>query len=197
MQKLLSVHYHVSREVGGITKASSAGVLPCGRHQVHDMRRGLTSTSTMDPFDMYRGLTSTSIMDPLFTMMRMCKEGEGKKSPDAFVQIVTESPFPMMLLAFDWTLDDLVWFCTPPATFSIMGIDPTFNLGALDVTVTTYSHLLLTAQGHECKHPSFIGPLFIHVKNDFQAYHFFASSLVSKRPDLAKLRCYGTDGETA
>ena len=49
----------VSREAGGITKASSAGALPRGRQQVHDMRRGLTSTSTMDP---------------LFTMMMMCKD---------------------------------------------------------------------------------------------------------------------------
>ena len=31
----------------------------------------------------------------------------------------------------------------------------------------------------------------------FQAYHFFASSLVSKRPELAQLQCFGTDGEAA
>ena len=60
----------VSREAGGITKATSAGALPRGRQQVHDMRRGSTSASAMDP---------------LFTLMMMCKESEGKNSPDAFI----------------------------------------------------------------------------------------------------------------
>ena len=35
------------------------------------------------------------------------------------------------------------------------------------------------------------------MKKDFAAYHFFASSLVSKRSELSGLRCYGTDGEAA
>ena len=171
----------VSNESGGITKASSAATLPRGRQQVNDIRRG--------------SLKSTS--DPIFSLMMMCKEGEGGKSSNAFVRIVTGAPYPMMLLAFDWTLDDIVRFCTPLSGFSIMGIDPTFNLGAFDVTVTTYRHLMLTAQLNTRKHPVFIGPLFVHVKKDFSAYHFFASSLVGKRPALTGLRCYGTDGEAA
>ena len=47
----------------------------------------------------------------------------------------------MMLIAMDYTLDDLVRFCTNPHNFSILGVDPTFNLGELDVTITTYRHL--------------------------------------------------------
>ena len=77
-----------------------------------------------------------------------------------------------MVLAFDWTLDDLVKFCTRLSLFSIMGVDPMFNLGDFDVTVTTYHHLLLTGKDNMCKHPVMIGPLFIHVKMDFQVYHF-------------------------
>ena len=128
--------------------------------------------------------------------MMMCKDGEGSKSCDAYVRIVTGAPYPMMMLAFDWTLED-VRFCTPVTRFSILGVDPTFNLGAFDVTVTTYRHLLLTVPPHTSKHPVMIGPLFIHVKKDFSAYHFFASSLVSKCPELAGVRCYETDGEAA
>ena len=52
-------------------------------------------------------------------------------------------------------------------------------------------------EGHTYKYPTLIGPLFVHVKKDFEAYHFFASCLVNKRPELAKLHCYGTDGEVA
>ena len=47
------------------------------------------------------------------------------------------------------------------------------------------------------KHPTMIGPLFIHVKKDFTAYHFFSSSLVGQQPSLVNLRAFGTDGETA
>ena len=163
-----------------ITTAHSAGAMPRGRQQVNDIRKKMTTTT-----------------DPLFTLMMMCKEGEGSKSPDAFVRIVTGAPFPMMMLAFDWTLEDLVRFCTSSSSFSILGIDPTFSLGAFDVTVTTYRHLLLTTKDDQHKHPVLIGPLFIHVKKDFQSYHFFASSLVSKKPELAELQCFGTDGESA
>ena len=163
-----------------ITTVHSVAAMPRGRQQVNDIRKKMTLTT-----------------DPLFTLMMMCKDGEGSKSPDAFVRIVTGAPFPMMVLAFDWTLDDIVRFCTSTTSFSILGVDPTFNLGAFDVTVTTYRHLLLTTKDDAHKHPVLIGPLFVHVKKDFQTYHFFASSLVSKRPELAQLQCFGTDGETA
>ena len=76
-------------------------------------------------------------------MMVMCKESEGKNAPEAFVRIVNAAPFPMMVLAFDWTLDDLVRFCTNASEFCVLGFDPTFNLGPFDVTVTTYRHMLL------------------------------------------------------
>jgi hypothetical protein len=69
------------------------------------------------------------------------------------------------------------------------------GLGSFDVTVTTYNHLMLTCEERSSKHPSMIGPLFIHVKKDFAAYHFFASSLVSRRPDLQQLKCFGSDGK--
>ena len=147
----------VSSESGGIAKASSAAALPRGRQQVNDIRRG--------------SLKSTC--DPIFSLMMMCKEGEGGKSSNAFVRIVTGAPYPMMLLAFDWTLDDIVRFCTPESGFSVMGIDPTFNLGAFDEAATTYCHSLLTVQPNACKHPVYIGPLFIHVNKDL-SYHFFA-----------------------
>ena len=166
----------LSLVASNVTTAHSAAAMPHGRQQVNDIRRKMTPA-----------------VDPLFTLMMMCKEGESSKSPDSFARIVTGAPFPMMMLAFDWTLEDLVRFCTS-SSFSILGIDPTFSLGAFDVTVTTYRHLLLTTKDYIHKHPVLIGPLFVHVKKDFQAYHFFASSLVSKRPELAQLQCFGTDG---
>ena len=172
----------VAQEAGGIESAHSASALPCGRQQVDDIRRA--SLSNVDT-------------DPLYAVMVMCKESEGKSTPEAFVQMVNAAPFPMMVLAFDWTLDDLVRFCTNADEFCVLGFDPTFNLGPFDVTVTTYRHMLLQKKNEPHRHPAMIGPLFIHVKKDYPTYHFFASTLVSRCPDLANLRCFGTDGEAA
>ena len=172
----------LSTEAGGILEASSAGSLPRNRQQVKDARR--KNTSRQD-------------FDPLYAVMYMCKEAEGKKCKDAFVRMVNAAPFPMMLLAFDYTLDDLVRFCTAP-TFSVFGVDPTFNVGNFDVTVTTYHHLLLENQQNPSgKSPTMIGLMFIHVRKDFSTYHFFASSLVGQRQQLSSLQAFGTDGELA
>ena len=171
----------VSNEAGGILSAPSASALPRGRQQVKDARRQSSSKQTYDP---------------LYSVMFMCKEGEGKGS--TFIRLVNAAPFPMMVMAPEYVLDDLVHFCTSPFCFSILGVDPTFNLGEFDVTVTTYRHLLL--QHHrepEGKPPVMFGPMFVHVKKDFSTYHFFASSLIGQRPQLASLKAFGTDGELA
>ena len=151
--------------------------------QVHDIRRKLAGPS--DP-------------DPIFSCMLMCKESQGQKDGNAFVRLVNGAPFPMMVLAYDWTLDDLVRFCTGPREYAIFGVDPTFSLGDFEVTVTTYHHLLLRHRGDpHGKSPCLIGPLFVHLKKDFAAYHFFASSLISLRSPLSKLKCFGSDGKDA
>ena len=53
------------------------------------------------------------------------------------------SPEPAFVLARDQQLDDLVRFCAIPDDFSVLTVDPTFNLGDFDVTPTTYRHHLL------------------------------------------------------
>lgn len=112
--------------------------------------------------------------------------------------MVNAAPFPMMLVAFDYTLDGLVCFCTSPTCFSILGIDPTFNLGDFDVTITTNRHLLLHPHGNPGGMPPvMVGPMFIHVRKDFSTYHFFSSSLVGQRQQLSSLQAFGTDGELA
>jgi len=75
----------------------------------------------------------------------MCKESEGKKDQHGqFVRIVTNSPEPMAVLAFDWTLQDLERFCTSKAQHTVLCVDLTFNLGSFHVTVMSYRHLMLS-----------------------------------------------------
>ena len=104
----------------------------------------------------------------------------------------------MMVLAYDWTFDDLVRFCAWSTEYSVCSVDPTFSLGELEVTVMTYRHLLLRHRGKpHGQSPYLIGPLFVHLKKDFATYHYSASSLISLHPFLSKLKCFGTDGEDA
>ena len=74
--------------------------------------------------------------------MVMCKVSKGANSDPSvrFVRIVCNTPEPMAVLAFDWTLADLERFCTNPQQHVILGVDPTSNLGSFHVTVTTYQH---------------------------------------------------------
>ena len=76
----------------------------------------------------------------------------------------------MMMLAFDLTHTDFSRFCTS-SPVSSLGIDRTFKLG---LTVAACSHLHLTLEGHAYKHPTLIGPLFIHFK-DFKLTISFLS----------------------
>ena len=73
-------------------------------------------------------------------------QGRGGERKDQFVRVVNAAPFPMMVLAYDYMLNDLERFCTSQRRFSILGVDPTFSLGDFDVTVTTYHHLMLSSK---------------------------------------------------
>ena len=97
-----------------------------------------------------------------------------------FVRETRPSPEPAFILARDRQLDDLVRFCTVAEGFSIMRVEPTFNLGDFDVTPTIYRHMLLTSK-RSGKEPVFIGPIIIHYRKNFHTYIFFSSTL---RPGL-------------
>lgn len=128
----------------------------------------------------------------------MCKESQGQKDSNAFVRLVNGAPFSMMVLAYDWTLDDLVRFCTGPREYAIFGVDHTLALEilkSLSLHITTCFCVIEVT--HIGKSPCLIGPLFVHLKKDFAAYHFFASSLISLRSSLSKLKCFGSDGKDA
>ena len=94
---------------GGIEYAQSAGSLLRSHQQIHDIRRRLAGPSDTDPN---------------FSLMLMCKESQGQKNAIAFVQLVNGTLLPMMVLAHDWTLDDLVCFCME---YTILGVDPTLS----------------------------------------------------------------------
>ena len=166
----------VSAAVGGLLSASDPCSLPRSEQQVTDMRRRQKKACP----------NST---DELAVVMQKAylEDGDGR-----FIREMKTLREPAIIVALDRQLDDLVRFCTYDR-FGILTVDPTFSLGDFDVTVTAYRQLILRCK-RSSEHPVFIGPVMIHYKKSFSTYFFFASTLVGIKPQLRKLKCFGTDG---
>ena len=104
----------------------------------------------------------------------------------------------MSVVGLQQQFDDIERFCASDqrGSNSVLGIDPTFQLGDFFVTPTTYEHKLLINR-KTGKHPVLLGPLLIHQNRKFGIYHYFASQLLKMKPGLKSLRSFGTDGEEA
>ena len=111
--------------------------------------------------------------------MSQCKS---KNVTVRFIRDVKAGPDPALVLTTDQQLNDLMKFCTSPDEFTVITVDPTFNLGDFDVAPITYHHLLLQSE-HTGKSPVFVGPVLIHYRQDFAIFLYFASTLVGLRRD--------------
>ena len=103
-------------------------------------------------------------------------------STGRFVSDRRPSPEPAFVLARDWQLDDLVHFCTVSGNFSVLTVDPTFNLMRCRCNAQCISPSALGDSSIwliSCIYRSNIGPL----QEDFGTYLFFASSLIGLRPE--------------
>ena len=78
--------------------------------------------------------------DMLFVIMKQCKNAE---KSNRFVQHVTCAPEAMAILCTNQQPLDVERFCCDSYSFSIFGIDPTFNLGDFSVTPTVFRNLLV------------------------------------------------------
>ena len=177
---------NVFMKKGDMLNAQSAGELPRGRMQAYNIKR------TVQNRDLSQG-TSTPTRDMLYVVMEQCKSVE---KVDVFVQDVTCAPEPMAVLCTQHQLSDIARFCCDPFLFSILGIDPTFNLGEFSVTPTVYRHLLL----HDAiigKSPLLLGPLLVHQRKQFRNYNYFFATLNGLSKEVAAVKAIGTDGESA
>ena len=167
----------VSSMVGGVLCASDACELPRNEQQVSDLKQRQKKA-------MIAGVNSS---DELAVVMQ---KAYLEDSNQRFIREVKTLHEPGIVVAVNRQLDDLVRFCTNENNFGILTVDPTFSLGAFDVTVITYRHLML-----ECRrtnnHPAFIGPVMVHFKKSFSTYLFFSSTLVGLRPQLSSLKSFG------
>ena len=155
--------------------SESAGSLPRNRQQAYNAKRGQKTE------------------DPLYGLILESQNLDHDRYH--FIREVRLAPEPCVVMAMDYQLADVDAFCTCPDHHCILGIDPTFDLGNFNVTVTTYKQLQLINKNGEP--PIFVGPLFLHYRKSFSCYHSFASCLLGLNKNLANIKVFGTDGETA
>ena len=127
-----------------------------------------------------RGM-STKQIDSLVLILMNNKRQQLGSPENALIREVT-GPDLRAVLGFNWQLRDIVRFCTNSSKFSVLGADPTFNLGKFHLTVTTYRNLMLVDR-KTGRPPMMLGPMLLHQTKTFETYNFFFSKLVGMNKD--------------
>ncbi len=167
----------VDAEMGG-SDAGSCGKLPRNKSQISDVRKRL--------FEGERGNELAVLME-----RAKCLNGE-----TPFVRAVQAAPQLLCILASDTQLKQVQLCCTDPSSFSVLSVDPTFNLGSFYVTPLVFLHKAVVSR-RTGKHPIFLGPILIHQRMNTEAYSYFAHHLQVLLPSLRGIKAFSTDGELA
>lgn len=175
------VFFESVRQKGGMEFCRSKSELPRNAKQVSNALA--SSTASFKP-------STNQSRDILLEAMEKCK------SKDGFVREVVGAPEPMAFLATDRQLKDIDLYCAQAGSFSILGVDATFNLGNFSVTPTTYRPLKIY-NVRTGKPPVFLGPLLVHQSKPEPTYRYLGSAMKRFNPHTVQLKAFGTDGERA
>ena len=137
---------------------------------------------------------SSKVNDPLQALVVKFKEQSGGRA-NQYIQAIHLVPDPTIVLFDMCQLDEIEQFCCSQGKTSVLGVDVTFNLGAFYVTMCTYQNLKVI--NNSGIHPIMIGPTLIHSCKDRSNFLVPFQEIVKKKPSLASLKAYGTDGEQA
>ena len=103
----------------------------------------------------------------------------------------------MCILATKEQLDELIANCTNPQDFSILCVDPTFNLENVYVTPLVFLFNDYVRISTFKNPPMFVGPLLVYHTMEHTSYHGFFSQLLGQLPEFCRVKAIGSDGETA
>ena len=184
--------------LGDVEGAKSLDELPRGPQDLysarcHAKRKKLASTC---PRSVDSGASASR--DSVWMLLERAKHEEEISKEDVFIRECKIHPALFVVLATKKQLSEMAQFCTNPSEFSVLAVDPTFNIFAenISLTVTTFqNHRLLYKETDT--YPVFIGPLWIHQRKDWRTYSNFAHSLITEQQELEGLIACGTDGEKA
>ena len=105
---------------------------------------------------------------------------------------------PRIILFTDDQIQDVKRFCcsAPSSHTTVLGVDKTFNLGDVHVTLAVFKNLAVKRRDTN-EHPIFAGPLFLHGNSDYKTYLSFFSHLTGMLQGTTSQPIFGTDDEIA
>ena len=98
--------------------------------------------------------------------MCSCQKG----TPTMFLREIRTAPELSLVLANERQLDNIERFGNR-SPFTVLGVDPTFNICEYNVTITTYRHPLLLVKNQDI-HPVMLGPILIHTSKSFESLYY-------------------------
>ena len=116
--------------------------------------------------------------DQIMELIDMCNNQKG--TPTMFLREVRTAPELSLVLANERQLDDIERFGTR-SPFTVLGVDPAFNICDDNVTITTYRHPLLLVKNQNI-HPVMLGPILIQTNKPLESYFTLPSTLIRLRP---------------
>ena len=111
--------HHACHNAGGFESARTVADLPTSYGQVHDIKRNKMNTTN----------------DELVELLDLCQGQVG--TTKAFIRDIRTAPEKTVFLSTDMQLNDIECFCADSHCWSILEVDPTFNICDY-VTITTY-----------------------------------------------------------
>ena len=106
--------------------------------------------------------------------MQLCDD-----HPMVLEVIKLKKELPHFVLCTESQLEDLKYFMANQGNHPL-GIDRTFNLGSFFVTALVYKNLRVVRKDSPKENPLFLGPIFLHKKATFEAYHAFFSAIKAR-----------------
>ena len=167
------------QSAGGFEGANSSAELPASYTQSYDISRKMKLKEGKE------------MKDEIMALIDMCNSQKGTST--MFLREVRTAPELSLVLANERQLDDIERFGTK-SLFTVLGIDPTFNICDYNVTITTYRHPLLLVKNHNI-HPVMLGPIPVHRNKSLESFFTLSSTLIRLRPSYTSLKAFGTDGE--
>ena len=100
---------------------------------------------------------------------------------------------PCVIIYTDQQMEELKKFCVKdPTSKSILGVDRTFNLGPVYVTITVFQNYNLVRKSTN-NAPIMLGPAYLHWDGSYETYHKFFSHLQSKLSTIVGTEISGTN----
>lgn len=140
---------------------------PRDKHQIRNVKYNEKKKSTQG--------ASGNVADEIIEVLSMV-------NTDEFVQEVVytqgNNKPPSVICYTKEQMQDLQHFLKTDSD-RILGIDRTFNLGAVYVTNIVYKNVKVTSK-ETGDHPIFVGPMFLHWEGSFLSYHTFLSHVKAR-----------------